>query len=250
MAYRETGVRLFGSITLNHYVGGINPMAVRAALGPRDEQGGFLRAVWLPTVHAAAHICAHCAAGDRYDIPPEWSGGILSPVARPLETIPKIAIDHATKDPLRAVLDIVAENDLILASGHLGPDEVFAVLDLAQRAGVRKFVVTHARYSQPGLKLAEMRELAARGAFIELCYVLIDMGMVTAAEDAEAIRTLGAEHVILATDLGQIDRIPPGEALQRYGARLLEQGIDRDSIDIAMKRTPWSLLGGATGSEV
>ena len=58
MAHRLTETRLYGSVVLNHYVGGINPMAVRGALGPAIDGVPYLKVVWLPTVHAAAHLYA------------------------------------------------------------------------------------------------------------------------------------------------------------------------------------------------
>ena len=85
MAHRVTGFRLHGSVALNHYVGGINPAAVRGALGPSEDGEPYLKVVWLPTVHAAAHITARRREGEQYDIPPEWCGGAVSGLARPLE---------------------------------------------------------------------------------------------------------------------------------------------------------------------
>jgi hypothetical protein len=244
MAYRETGVRLCGSVTLNHYVGGINPIAVLGALGPSDEQGCFLKVVWLPTVHADAHICAHCAAGDKFDIPAEWAGGVLPAVARPINSVPKISIlAPDVQDNLKGVLDLVAKHDLVLATGHVGPAECFHVMELAKRAGVKKVVITHAQYAQPGLQFSEMKSLAALGAYIELCYVLIDMALVPAPEVARAFKEVGAERIVLSTDVGQVDRPSPGDSLVKFGDALLSEGVSRADIDMAMKRTPQALVG-------
>ena len=244
LAYGETGVRLCGSVTLNHYVGGINPMAVLGALGPRDEQGSFLKVVWLPTVHAASHLCAHCSAGDTHDIPAEWAGGVLSAVARPIDTIPRISVvAPETQTALKEVLDIIAEHKLILATGHVGRDEVYHLVDLAKRAGVEKIVVTHAQYAQPNLQYSDMVSLAALGAYIELCYVLIDMNLVTAADTAKAFREVGASRVVLSTDVGQVNRPAPADALRQFGNLLLKEGIKPAEIDMAMKHTPRALLG-------
>jgi hypothetical protein len=244
IAYAETGMRLGGAITLNHYVGGINPMAVRAALGPRDEHGGFLKVVWMPTVHANSHICVHCAAGDKYDIPAEWAGGVLPIVARPINSIERISLlDPKVQPALQEILDLVAENDLVLGTGHVGRDEIYHLMDLAKPAGVAKVVVTHAQYNPPGLGVPDMVELANRGAYIELCWIMTDLGLIKPDQVADAIRRVGARRIILSTDVGQVDRLSPGDALTQYGELLLKEGLPLADIELAMKHTPEALLG-------
>jgi hypothetical protein len=246
MAHRLTGVRLFGSVTLNHHVGGINPLAVRAALGPRDAGGPFLKVVWLPTVHAAAHLAARRAHGDEHDIPAEWAGGILPDAAERISDIPPISLlDPAVAPALDAVLGLVAKHDLVLATGHIGRDEVFHVMERARRAAVRKIVVTHPTHDPPGLSLADMQAVAAAGVYVELTYISLDIGSITAAETARVFRAVGAPRIVLTTDVGQVDRTTPADALGRFAAALADQGIASDEIAVAMKTNPWRLLAGA-----
>jgi hypothetical protein len=244
IAHRLTGVRLFGSVTLNHHVGGINPLAVRAALGPRDARGPFLKVVWLPTVHAAAHLDARRAHGDEHDIPAEWAGGILPDAAERIRDLRPISLfDPAVGEPLDAVLGLIAAHDLVLATGHVGRDEVFFLMERARRAGVRKIVVTHPEHDPPGLSLGDMQAAAAAGAYIELSYILLDMGSVSAAQTARTFREVGADRIVLTTDVGQVDRVTPAEALARYATALAAEGIGPDELTMAMKTNPWHLVG-------
>jgi hypothetical protein len=244
MAHRLTGVRLFGSVTLNHHVGGINPLAVRAALGPRDERGPFLKVVWLPTVHAAAHLAARRAHGDEHDIPAEWAGGILPEAAERIRDVQPISLlDPSVGEALDAVLGLIAKHDLVLATGHVGRDEVFFLMERAQRAGVRRIVITHPAHDPPGLSLGDMRALATAGAYIELAYILLDMGSVSAKETAQTFREVGAARIVLTTDVGQVDRMTPAEGLARFGTMLADEGIRPDEIAMAMKTNPWRLVG-------
>jgi hypothetical protein len=243
MAHRLTGVRLFGSVTLNHHVGGINPLAVRAALGPRDASGPFLKVVWLPTVHAAAHLAARRAHGDEHDIPAEWAGGILPDAAERICDVPPISLfDPSVDQALDAVLRLIAQHDLVLATGHVGRDEVFFLMERAQRAGIRRIVVTHPAHDPPGLSLGDMQAVAAAGAFIELSYILLDMGSVTVKETARTFREVGAARIVLTTDFGQVDRMTPAEGLARFGAALADEGIGLDEIALAMKTNPRRLV--------
>ena len=51
------GIRVFGGVVLNYYVGGINPAAVEASL----KLGG--KEVWMPTVDAGYHAEVHGGTG-------------------------------------------------------------------------------------------------------------------------------------------------------------------------------------------
>jgi hypothetical protein len=244
IAHRLTGVRLYGSVTLNHHVGGINPFAVRAALGPADAAGSYLKVVWLPTVHAAAHLAAMRARGERHDVPPEWSGGVLSRVAERLEAVPPISVlADAVQGPLDDVLRLIAAHRLVLATGHVGRDEVFHVVRRARALGVERIVVTHAQSDPPGLAPGDHEVLAAAGASLELTYVTLDMGRVSAPDTANLIRRVGARHIVLSSDLGQVDRPSPGEGLARFREVLLAEGLAPGEIDVGLRDNPAALLG-------
>ena len=244
MAHDATGVRLHGSVVLNHYVGGINPAAVRGALGPSTHGEPYLKVVWLPTVHAAAHLTARHHEGERYDIPPEWCGGTVSSLARPLDEVEPINVLAAhLRPPLDEILRIAADHDLVLATGHAGRDEVFYVMERADALGVRKVIVTHPCYDPPAIGASELAELAAAGAYIELSFILVDMGLVSFEDTAAILKRVGRDRTILSTDVGQVDRVAPAEGLARLGAGLLAEGIPREDVDAAMKGNPRFLVG-------
>jgi hypothetical protein len=243
MAHRLTGTRLYGSIVLNHYLGGINPMAVRGALGPATEGIPYLKVVWLPTIHAAAHLKARHHEGEAYDIPPEWCGGVVSNLAQPIAQVEPInVLAPGLQQSLDDVLRLVAQYDLILATGHVGRAEVFHTVERAFELGVRKIIVTHPCYDPPALDNEDLRTLAASGAYVELSYILINLGMVTLGETAEIMRRVGAVHTILSTDMGQVDRETPAEGLAKFGAGLLAHGIPLEDITTSMKTNPRALL--------
>ena len=54
---------------------------------------------------------------------------------------------------------------------------------------------------------------------------------------------MGAEHVVLSNDLGQIDRPPPGDGLARFRELLLAEGLTPREIDVALRDNPAALLG-------
>ena len=198
--------------------------------------------VWLPTVHAAAHLTARHHEGEQYDIPPEWCGGAVSSLAQPIHEVEPINV--LATGLLDEVLRLAADHDLVLATGHAGRDEVFYVMERARALGVKKVIVTHPCYDPPALSLSELKELAAAGAYIELSFILVDMGLVSLAETAAIFRAVGASRAILSTDVGQVDRVSPAEGLRKLAVGLVAQGISREDIDTAMKRNPRLLVSG------
>ena len=41
------------------------------------------------------------------------------------------------------ILQIVAENEMVLATGHLKPEDIFVLIDMAKSMGIWKIVVNH-----------------------------------------------------------------------------------------------------------
>ena len=116
---------VYGGIVLNSPVGGANPDAVEVSA----RLGG--RVVWMPTVSAPNHKRGACS--------PELS------VHRGFELrAVEILDDTGRLLPAWAeVLDIVAEHDLLLASGHLSATETVLLFTEARRRGVRRLMVNH-----------------------------------------------------------------------------------------------------------
>ena len=119
---------------------------------------------------------------------------------------------------------------------------MFHVMERAGALGVENVVVTHPCYDPPGLDAGDLRKLAGAGAYVELSYVLVDMGVVSFADTAAVFRQVGADRVVLSTDLGQVDRVSPAEGLGRLAAGLMAEGVPREDVETAMKRNPRRLM--------
>jgi dihydrodipicolinate synthase/N-acetylneuraminate lyase len=75
-----------------------------------------------------------------------------------------------------AVLEKIAEHDLVLQTGHVSPEEVMAVIRRARELGIDKIAITHAMADAPGMSIEQMKEAAAAGALLELVYLNDLMG--------------------------------------------------------------------------
>jgi hypothetical protein len=224
------GIEVFGGIVLNRAVGGVNPDAVEWMT---RMSGRFGKVVWLPTIDADNHM-KHFG---------EKGSGL------------KVAVDGKLTPEAEAVLKVVARENLVLETGHVAPDEVLAVIRRGSELGLRNMLITHAMAEVPGLSQEQLKELAHLGAYLELDYVNDLMGheahlpwmrawrRVSIHDMAAAIKEIGAEHFVLATDLGQIGNPvhPDGYALLVQGLR--QEGLSDADLDRMMRKNPARLLG-------
>ncbi len=154
------GIRCFGSLTLNHSVGGFNPVAVELA----GRSGAKI--VWMPTVDAANETAGR--PGHTTAKLPFWaniqrelaSEGISPPPLSPLDP------DGRISEPACRCLERIARHDMILATGHLGRHEIFPLVAKAVEVGVRKVLITHAEFPSQNLGGDEQARLADLGAVI------------------------------------------------------------------------------------
>jgi hypothetical protein len=226
------GIKVFGGITLNTAVGGINPDAVQWMW---RLQGGYGRFVWFPTIDSDHHV-KHFG-----DAP---------------EGIKVLGADGKVAPAVYKVLKICAQQKLVVNTGHLSPLEALAVIAAARDVGADLIIVTHAQFEVVNMSVEEMKRAAAMGAKLELCAVGPLMGpeahltwmhawrQVRIQETIEAIKAVGAEHFILGTDLGQTGNPSHADGLQMFVTELMGQGITKDQIQLMGREVPSTLLMG------
>ncbi len=148
-------------------------------------------------------------------------------------------------DETQEVLRLVAEHDAILATGHVSAAEHLAVAREFGRRG--RVVVTHATEDMagPNLSIAQCRDLADLGCFVELCAMTCIGALATrsVAEMAACIREVGAARVTLGTDYGQKVNPHPAAGLQTYADALWAEGIPDTDIRRMACDNPVTLLG-------
>ncbi len=207
------GIEIFGGIDLNLTVGGINPAAVERMT---MMKGGYGRVVWMPTFDAENQV------RDSKENRP------FVPVAKNGDLLPEV----------KQVIAIAARHKLMLETGHSSPAECLMIVREARKQGVLHVVVTHATTPPVRMSIAQMKEAAQLGAYIELVY-----GRMNAAQWAQAIREVGAEHIILSSDLGQPNNPLHPDGMLAYFAELKKQGITDAQIDRMAKANPAKALG-------
>jgi Family of unknown function (DUF6282) len=226
------GVKVFGGVTLNSAVGGLNPQAVEWMW---RMQGDFGRVVWFPTFDADNHVRRAGTAPEGIRVVDER--GAVLPV-------------------VREILRICAAQRLVVHTGHASAEQALALIAAAREEGCERIVVTHAQFDVVGMNEAQMKKAAAMGAKMEICALGMFVGpeavlefmrhspRVPAADTAARIKSVGAQHFVLGTDLGQAGNPTPADGLQVFVAGLQKAGISREQIQTMGREIPGALLMG------
>lgn len=236
------GAEVLGAITLNGSVGGMNPVAVEIA-----ARSGA-RVVWLPTVDAVNQRKSR-AEDPPGAKPPMWAALQDDLTARGIAADPvRVLGDGGEVLPeVHDVLSVIARHDLVLATGHLGRDEILAVVRAAGDAGVRRMIITHPEFTSQRLAAADQRELAERGALLERCFTTPYTGKVSWELMTQNIRAVGPRHSVLSSDLGQPFNPPVEDGLALMADFLLGAGFsDEDVAVMAVTNTRALAAPGAT----
>jgi Family of unknown function (DUF6282) len=218
------GVDVLGAISLNRAVGGINPLAVEIAA----REGA--RTVWLPTVDSVNE--SHEREAPPGAKVPVWVKLQLELREQGIELapVPVVGEDNTVLPEVHEVLGMIARHNMLLATGHLSRDEIFAVVDAALDAGVKDIVVTHPEFPSQDLSVADQIALADRGALLERCFTTPYTGKVSWERWIENIRLTGPENSVLSTDLGQVFNPPVEDGVALMVDRLLEAGFQEEEI--------------------
>ena len=224
-------MEICGSIVLNRSVGGINPHVVQAAI----HHGA--KVIWMPTNHSKWHA-------DYFKM------SDYPQLGRPKKQLPGPGVtildeDGAITPEALKILDLVAEADVTIATGHLSLNETRILQAEANKRGITKFLVTHVNWALCRYDLEIQKELLDNGAYIE--YVAISCVSPTFYEQnpielAEWIKANDGRKVILTSDLGQYSAAPHPEGLRMIIATLLDYGVSREMLTAMTQVNPAALL--------
>jgi hypothetical protein len=225
------GLEVFGGIVLNKAVGGINPDAVEWM---HRMYGGRGKVVWLPTFESDKHV--------KTLSKPDAVGLVVAP-------------NGQVTPEMEAILKIIARENLVLATGHVHPEEIIAVVRKGRELGVKNFVITHGFTNVPGLTMAQAKQITEMGAVIEVCFLQFLAGpnaplpflthwtQINAKHVAQAVKELGASAVLISSDLGQTGNMVHPDGLEAAIAAMKKEGVSDADIDIMMRKNPARLLG-------
>lgn len=214
----ETAFTMFGGIALNRFIGGINPWAVETAL----KLGA--KVVWMPTNTAENHC--------------RKEGGTNSVIC---------VGSNQVVPMLHDVFRLVKDYDVVLATGHISPNECLIVTEAASSAGVKKIVITHPEFHIIGMTVEEQLRIAKDyDVMFERVYAQPLGGGVykkNLADNVDAIRMVGITNTIISTDGGQMQNPEWYNTITEYINYLYDAGFTKEEIDQMTKGNPAAMLG-------
>jgi Family of unknown function (DUF6282) len=220
------GIEALGAISLNRAVGGMNPLAVEIAA----REGA--RTVWMPTVDSVNE--SHERDAPPGAKVPVWVRLQLDLREQGIEIEPVPVVDEAgtVLPEAREVLAMIARHGMVLATGHLARDEIFAVVNAALEESVAEIVITHPEFPSQDVSREDQRALVERGALLERCFTTPHTGKIAWEAWIDNIRAAGPEHSVLSTDLGQVFNPPVQDGMALMVDRLLEAGFEEEEVHV------------------
>ena len=159
-AVKNNNFKVYGSICLNYEVGGLNPVAVEAAImaGAKtvfmptlESQNGFQ--IWdsaVPYQHYATEIAGH---------PMKTLNGKMG--------VTVLDEEGNLKPEVYEILELVRDNNVVISSGHIDNREGLRLFRAAHEMGVRKMVYQHIDWRTSEMSIAMQREMARLGVKME-----------------------------------------------------------------------------------
>ncbi|HKV05509.1 MAG TPA: DUF6282 family protein [Candidatus Acidoferrales bacterium] len=230
------GVTAFGAITLNHSVGGLNPVALEIA----GRSGN--KVVWMPTVDAANETAGR--SDGPTDKLPFWAKIQRELSATGISPPPLTVLgdDGKLNAAARRCLELIGKHDMILATGHLGKKEIHALVKSGKEMGLKRVLVTHAEFPSQNLTPDEQLELANLGAMIEHCFTTMHTRKAPWDVYFESVRKVGPERVVLSTDLGQTINPPVAEGFAMFAQKMLDAGFQAADVRRMTVTNPAALI--------
>lgn len=220
-------LRIYGSLTLNPNVGGLNPWTVESAI----RLGA--KVIWFPTWGARFDIEHYRDKYFRSYLPSMdkiyWENGIFL-----LDTSGKL------KKEVQEIIGIAKDADLIVGTGHISPAESIQLAEHCKKVGFHKLVFTHPL--NLGASMEEIEMVARLGFYVELTCLHILLQAVKISEVLEIIKRVGYQQCLLATDAFFSWTPPEPEMFRLFIGLLNFNGLEPGAIRQMIYDNPRKLL--------
>ncbi len=166
-AVKSNKFKVYGSICLNYEVGGLNPVAVEAAI-----MAGA-KIVFLPTMESRNGFQIWDSS-----IPyPHYATEIAGQPMKTLEGKQGIYLfdeEGNLKPEVYDILELVRDANVTISSGHVCNKEGLALYRAAHDMGVKKMVYQHIDWRTSEMSIAMQREMARLGVKMEKSFYEFD----------------------------------------------------------------------------
>lgn len=217
MNYLFPNMEVYGGVTLNNSVGGLNPTIVEKVA----QIGG--KFVWFPTMDALSY---HKFKGNKID------RNLITILDSKNQLIPEV----------EAVLKNIKKYNMILGTGHLSSKEGLILIKKASEMGIQKMIVTHSDNPANYYSINDQIKAAEMGAIIEHSYLNVFWKQTNPVDLVDQIKKVGVDKVLLSTDFGQVESPNSDEGILQFSKLLMINGISEKDIRKMIVDNPKKLL--------
>lgn len=233
--FAHLNVIAYSGVPLNNALGGFNKYAVDHGI----KLGA--RIVWMPTFTSANHIAHH---NHQEHFNPKSTTIKHAPLAPDPLTV--LDAQGNLKDEVKVILDLIAQNDLVLSGGHLHISEIFKVFEEAKRRGVTRLLCNHPTFVVDAT-LDDVGALSRMGAYVEHSICMWTEGSKFKFYEPDMldrlIKAAGVDRTILGSDLGQAGNPHPVEGFRSVIGICLDLGYSEADIRKMISTNPSTLVG-------
>lgn len=228
-------VSYIGTLSLNSTIGGLNPTAVEIAA----RAGAKL--IWFPTWNSDHERAKPFDPNKKLLF---WERMIVDMKKKGIDIPPISCVDEngELKKEVLDIIDIIAEHDIILATGHVSHEAAYKLVPEAAKRGIKKIVITHVDLPSTLYSIEDQKKFVECGAIIEHCYGTQLSGKCTFESVAGQIRAIGPENCIITTDLGKKTAMYPEEGMLEFCSKLYDAGFSEEEIKTMNTVNPRRLL--------
>jgi len=230
------GIDIFGGPILEPCAGGVSTEVVAIALDWGYGPGSGARFVSMPTHHTRK-----TAQGEGRS--PAYVEGCFH-----------VPLKGELQDATKQILDLLAQRDVVLNTGHISGAEAVRLCQEAKKQGVERVIAPSG-----GFATDEIAEIVKTGAYAEFSfYTLTHAAFIpvtnidsqahapaheTPDQVAEWIRAATPERTILSSDLGSYVLPPPVEGLREFLITIKSRGFSDEDLRLMVARNPIALFG-------
>lgn len=153
--------------------------------------------------------------------------------------------DHKNLKPeVYDILKVAKQYRMVVCSGHMSYEESTKMFDAAIELGITKMVATHPLAELSRFTLEEIKELAAKGIYIEHVYgtLMPRLGSMDPSDYVDCVKLVGAERSLMGTDLAQVWDMSPADGMRHFIAMMIQFGCAPEEVELMCKKNPAILL--------
>jgi len=226
---------VFGGLIMEPYAGGVSADTLKVALKYNYGDNLNTRFVSMPTHHT------------------RYTAMIENRSKSYIESCLHIPKSEQLHDPLPEILDLIAENDIVLNTGHLSGEEAIRLIEFAKKRGINRIIVPSSHYEKDIVE-----EISKQNCFSEFSFFFVSNATETGLThiddekhkaqpvDIEKMKDLikisGVNNTILSGDCG-VSILPiPVKGFVKFLLMIKQQGFTDKEIKNMVSVNPIKLF--------